>query len=153
MACERVNILCVGNALHGDDGLGEAVFDALGAQTLPAGVRVFRVPFVGLEALSGFEHCDRVLVVDALSGYGEPGSVHVLDPGAVVDEAAPVGHGAGLGYWLAQLSGWLDPLPEVEVVGVEMAQARPFVPGLSAPVRAALPAVCQRLHERMAAHA
>ncbi|QID17464.1 hydrogenase maturation protease [Nitrogeniibacter mangrovi] len=150
MASEPIHIVCVGNALHGDDGLGEAVWERLSATALPAHVRLHHAPFMGPAAVSCFEHCARVIVVDALSGFGAPGSVHSLRGDDVAAESSVLGHGAGLGQWLAQLPLWLDAVPAVEVVGVEMARLQPFSPGLSAPVREALPAVCARVLARMA---
>lgn len=143
-----VNIVCVGNALHGDDGLGEAVFDTLRDMALPAGVRLMRAPFMGADALACFEACEHVVLVDVLQGFGAPGSIHVLAPEDIADEAAPVAHGAGLGAWLAQLPQWLDFMPRVEIIGVEAGDMTPFSPGLSAPVRAALDGVCQQVLTR-----
>jgi hydrogenase maturation protease len=152
MASERVSILCIGNALHGDDGLGEAVWLRLAELDLPANVRLGRAAFASMAALAGIEGCDRAIVVDALQGFGEPGSVHCLPADAIAAEDSPVGHGAGLGHWLAQLPMWFEPVPSVEVIGVEVAQLNAFVPGLSAVVAAALDQVCERVLER-AAHA
>jgi len=148
MASERVSILCIGNSLHGDDGLGEAVWSRLAQRELPAHVRLALAPFAGPPALPGFEACERVIVVDALQGFGEPGSIHCLPAGMIADEASPVGHGAGLGHWLAQLPMWLDTLPRIEVLGVEVAELQPFSPGLSSPVAAVLGTVCERVIER-----
>jgi len=148
MACERVSIVCIGNALHGDDGLGEAVWARLSAQSLPSHVRLAYQPFVGPAALAGFEDCEQVIVVDALSGFGAPGSVHALPAAAIADEGSPVGHGAGLGRWLAQLPMWLETVPAVEVVGAEVGRMQPFAAGLSAPVAAAVESVCNQVLER-----
>lgn len=148
MASERVSILCIGNSLHGDDGLGEAVWSRLTQRDLPAHVRLGLAPFAGPAALTGFEACERVIVVDALQGFGEPGSIHCLPAATVADEASPVGHGAGLGHWLAQLPMWLETLPRIEVLGVEVEQMKAFSPGLSAPVAAVVGTVCERVIER-----
>jgi len=143
-----VNIVCVGNALHGDDGLGEAVFEAMRVHRLPESVRLMRVPFVGPDALACFEHCARVIVVDALQGFGAPGSVHALAPDNIAEENAPVGHGVGLGSWLAQLPQWLEEMPSIEVIGVEAETMAPFAPGLSPSVMAVVPQVCKQVFER-----
>jgi len=152
MASDRVSILCIGNALHGDDGLGEAVWSRLAEVELPANVRLGLAPFASMAALAGLEDCDRAIVVDALHGFGEPGSVHCLPAGAIADEDLPIGHGAGLGHWLAQLPVWLESVPSIEVIGVEVAQLTAFAPGLSTVVASAVDTVCERVLER-ASHA
>lgn len=145
-----INILCVGNGLHGDDGLGEAVFERLQQQSLPEHVQLIRVPHVGPDALPYFSGCDRVWVVDALQGFGAPGSVHALAPAQVAEETSVLSHGVGLGTWLAQLPEWLDEMPDIEVFGVEAARITPFSPGLSVEVGAAVDGLCTRLQARVA---
>jgi len=152
MVCEArqapINIVCVGNALHGDDGLGEVVFDTLSQQALPDGVQLIRMPFMGPDALSCFEGCQRVLVVDALQGFGAPGTVHRLSPEQVAEETSPLSHGVGLGTWLAQLPEWIDDVPQIEVIGVEAASMTPFSPGLSDAVSAAVEQLCATVKDR-----
>lgn len=154
MVCEvtqpATRILCLGNALHGDDGLGEAVFEAMQRRPLPDAVSLVRVPFVGVDTLPSIEGCERLLIVDALEGFGAPGSIHVLRPDDIAEETSDASHGEGLGCWLARLPAWLEAMPDIEVIGVEAAHIRAFSPGLSAAVGAAVDAVCQQLMERTA---
>lgn len=154
MVCDvaqtTLRILCLGNALHGDDGLGEAVFEAMQGRPLPDAVSLMRVPFVGVDTLPSVEGCERLLIVDALQGFGAPGSVHVLRPDDIAEETSDASHGEGLGCWLARLPAWLEAMPDIEVIGVEAARMRPFSPGLSAEVAASVDAVCERLLERAA---
>jgi hydrogenase maturation protease/hydrogenase 3 maturation protease len=143
MASEAVGILCIGNALHGDDGLGEAVWTRLSAARLPPHVRLACRPFVAPAVLTGLEDCARLIVVDALQGFGVPGSVHRLRPQDITAGPGAGSHGAGLGQWLAQLDGWFDPVPQVEIVGAELQRMAPFSPGLSPAVAAAVAPVCE----------
>ena len=149
MACERVSIVCIGNALHGDDGVGEAVWAQLAQAGLPAHVRLHCAPFAGPALLPCFENCERVIVVDAVRGFGEAGSVHRVPADAVAAEASPIGHGVGIGHWLAQLPLWLDRVPAVELIGVEAERMAPFSPQLSAVVAAAVPTACRQVLSRL----
>ena len=141
MASERTHIVCFGNELHGDDGLGPAVHALLSQAPLPAGVRLMRADVAGLSAIACFEDCDRVIMVDALRGHGPAGTLHQLDAlplaEAAAQDEAPAGfHGAGVGALLGLLPAALDTLPRMVLIGVEILTIRPFSPGLSAPVRA-----------------
>lgn len=137
MRSEPVHIVCFGNELHGDDGFGPALYERLAALPLPAGVQAMRADVAGLGAIRCFEACSRALVVDALHGFGEPGSLHVLTPGQIEPEAGGF-HGSGVGGLLAMLPAVLPQPPSIRVVGVELAAVQAFVPGLSRPVAAAL---------------
>ncbi|MCB1938784.1 MAG: hydrogenase maturation protease [Rhodocyclaceae bacterium] len=143
MASERVNIVCVGNDLHGDDGVGGAVWAALDSARLPPGVRLMRAPFVGPAAVACFEDCARVVVVDAVCGFGAAGSVHCLAAGQIAAETAGAGHAAALGDFLATLPLMLAPMPAIAVVGIEAEGFASFTPGLSPPVAAAVPQACR----------
>jgi hydrogenase maturation protease len=85
----RVHILCFGNLIAGDDGFGIHVCERLRAQvpTAPGlDIAVVDAGLLGFSALSHFEGCDVVLVVDALAFDGEAGRVHRL---TLSDVAAP----------------------------------------------------------------
>lgn len=156
MASETVHIICFGNELHGDDGFGPAVHQHLAALSLPAHGRLMRANGAGLSAIACFEDCQRAVVVDALSGFGAPGSLHDLDavdiaPAAAADEAPAGFHGAGLGAILALLPLALDTLPTIRLVGVEMCRVDAFSPGLSAPVAAAVDSAARRVLEHVLA--
>ncbi|MBL8491391.1 MAG: hydrogenase maturation protease [Rhodocyclaceae bacterium] len=139
MASEALRVLCFGNPLHGDDGFGHAVWRRLAAGPLPEGVEVFEAGIRGFDAAPLFEDCARVIVVDALAPGPQPGRLHRLTAAEV--PAEPVtGHGAGLGCLLAALGELLEAPPDVTVLAVETAAIRPFSPGLSPAVGAAVAA-------------
>jgi hydrogenase maturation protease len=74
------HVICFGNLLQGDDGLGIHVYERLRERVFgdmaPAGSRLFDGGITGLGALSFFEDCDHVLIIDALSYRGDEGAVH-----------------------------------------------------------------------------
>lgn len=145
-----LHIICFGNELHGDDGFGPAVHARLAAGPLPAGVRLMRADLAGLGAINCFEGCDEAILVDAVAGFGPPGSLHELDAADFADAAArdeaPAGfHGAGVGGLLKLLPAALDPLPVIRLVGAEAGPLTAFSPGLSPPVAQAVDAAAARI--------
>ncbi|HMV53382.1 MAG TPA: hydrogenase maturation protease [Rhodocyclaceae bacterium] len=140
------HVICFGNELHGDDGFGPAVHARLADMRLPDGVRLFRADTSGIAALPLFEGCDRVLLVDAVSGFGAPGSIHTLPPEAIALEGAS-GHGFGIGGLLRIAAATLPTLPAIRLVVVETSRVTAFMPGLSPEVDAALPAAVDSIME------
>lgn len=134
------HIVCFGNELHGDDGFGPAVHARLAAICLPPGVRLFRADTAGCGALALLEDCGRAVLVDAVSGFGEPGSLHKLPPEAIAVESGGSGHGFGVGGLLALAAAILPRLPQINLIGVETTAIRAFAPGLSPKIAAGLPA-------------
>ena len=135
---DHFRILCFGNPLHGDDGFGPAVALALKRRQLPEGVRVLECGTRGLDALGHFEHCPRVVLVDAMLGDA-PGRVRVIDAMDLPAEAHHAGgHGAGLGYLLAAVRETMEKPPAITVIVTEIAGSTSFSPGLSLPVAAAV---------------
>ena len=138
-----LHVICFGNELHGDDGFGPAVHARLAAAALPAGVRLMRADLAGLAAIACFEGCAQAIIVDAVRGFGLPGSLHDLDASAIAadaagDEARAGFHGAGVGSLLQLLPAALDQVPAIRLVGVEAGRIQAFSPGLSAAVAAAV---------------
>lgn len=154
MASEPLHIVCFGNELHGDDGFGPAVHARLAATALPADVRLMRADLAGLAAIGCFDGCRAAIVVDAIRGFGPPGSLHELDATAIAagaaDEADSGFHGAGVGSLLRLLPAALERVPPIRLVGAEIAHLAAFSPGLSAPVAAAVEQATARIRERWA---
>jgi len=121
MASRPVRIICVGNRLKPGDDLGPRVHDLLRGRGVPAGVELIDGGLAGLNLLGLMEGADRVVFVDALSGFGEPGRPVVLDGlGEAAQMEPEYGHSGGLAYLLRALPGvWPGDLPRVWVVGAE----------------------------------
>lgn len=80
----RILILCVGNPLMGDDGVGTAVREILEAEwALPAGVRLMDGGVWGLQLLPDVEDATHLLIVDAIDGGSAPGTLLTLDGDAI----------------------------------------------------------------------
>lgn len=154
MASDDTHIICFGNELHGDDGVGPAVHALLATKALPPGVRLMRADVAGLAAIGCFDGCRRAVLVDALRGFGAPGSVHDLDAlplvdGASRDEASGGFHGAGVGALLRLLPVALEHLPEIRLIGIEIESTTPFSPGLSAPVAGSIATAARKVMEQL----
>ena len=144
-----VLVLCLGNDILRDDGVGWAIAD-----TLEASLPESRIPnpeprpfVVKRSALSGFYLLDeltgweRVLVVDAVqTGQHPPGTVLSFPFEALGTGDGPSPHAVGLPtvIRLGRQSG--VPLPSwIHIVAIEADDMESFVEGLTPAVEAAVP--------------
>lgn len=141
------HILCFGNPLHGDDGFGPEVYRRLAALPCPADLRLFDAGTPGLSALSLFQDCDEVVIVDTSAPRGQPGRLSQPPFDIIAAETVPVGHGIGVGYLLRALSALPEPLPRIRIVAAEAADITPFRPGLSPALNSAVDAACALLRD------
>jgi hydrogenase 3 maturation protease len=126
------HIVCFGNELHGDDGFGMHVYSQLSDLAWPADVEVFNAGIAGLNALRYLEDCSQAILVDALVNFGHVGEICLLKPEELAAKSPrqSTGHGLGIPYLLEALNIIRTP-PEILIVGVEIAEIKPFCPGLS----------------------
>lgn len=91
-------VLCIGNALAGDDGAGAAVYQELRERQLPAGVRLKFLGLGGIDLLEELTGENVLVVVDAVQLGAACGRVHVLAwnqlPAMTVRPVS--GHGIGV---------------------------------------------------------
>lgn len=129
-----IHVICLGNALHGDDGFGAAVFRQLATLSWPDQVRVFDAAAEG-GALKLFQTCDKALVIDALPpDSGRGGEIQRLDH----YPAEPMGaQGTGTAALLAAAQRTIQPMPPLEILGAVAIHCTPFHPGLTPLVAAA----------------
>jgi hydrogenase maturation protease len=114
-------VLCLGNRYVEADDVGSRVHDELQAAGLPPCAELVDGGIAGLNLLRWFDGVERVIVVDALEGFGAGGTVHELDGGEVAAmEAGGFGHGSGLSSLLRMAEIACEgATPKVVVVGVE----------------------------------
>jgi len=138
-----VLILGVGNPFAGDDGVGVRAIEALAAAgQLPEGIRLLDVGVLGMDILAWTTPDEPVVILDAVHGPGDPGTLYRLgldEIGAPAEPPLSV-HDLGITDVLhaARLMG--RPLCGT-LIGVEPARVEAFTAGLSPPVAAALPAL------------
>lgn len=141
----RVRVLCFGSLVAGDDGFGVHVYNKLQgrlAERPGLSVEVIDAGLLGMAALTYFEECERVIVVDALGYAGQAGRVSRL---SLEDLAAPKAAFSAHALDLAHLFHALPiifegrPSPVVTIVGAEIEPPQgAFSMELSAPLLAAV---------------
>ena len=136
----RTLIAGFGNVLRGDDGFGVVVLERLHARGgLPEGVELIEIGTGGLQlAQALLDRYDRVIVVDAMTSGGVPGSLYVqriesLTAAREVDLHLAVPSQA---LAVAQALNALPPL--VYLVGCEPMEVDELHIGLSDVVKAAV---------------
>lgn len=133
-------VLCLGNELRSDDGVGPAVAAAL-ATDPPAGAVVRTSNRSGLHLLDDMEGFSRVILVDAVqTGRREPGSVVDFALETLPPTAGTSAHGLGLPTALRLARAFGAPVPEhIHVVAIEVADQATMERGLCARVALAVP--------------
>src|SRR5262245_29852924 len=152
----RVLIAGVGNVLRGDDGFGVEALRLLQREfSGEPGVTFYESGIAGVglvqELLDGY---DALILLDALNRGAPPGTVFVLEPDVQAlagqpREAVDLHQADPEGVF--RLAAALGVLPRrVWVVGCQAADCDELGAGLSAPVRAAVPAALRRVHAILA---
>jgi hydrogenase maturation protease len=133
-------VLCLGNDILRDDGVGWAVATAL-EPVVSDGVVVKRSALSGFYLLDELTGWDSAVIVDAVqTGLHPPGTVLSFPFEALGTEAGPSPHAVGLPtvVRLGRQSG--VPLPAwIHIVAVEVDDVESFVEGLTPAVEAAVP--------------
>jgi hydrogenase maturation protease len=131
----KVRVIACGNPLMGNDAAGPEVL-ALLARDYP-GIEAVDGGTGGLGLVTLMEGYDRIVIVDATSGLGEPGEVRVFRelPGAGIPTLSL--HELGIPEAIA-LARTLGIAPEVVVVGIEGGRVQGFSE-MDPAVRAAIP--------------
>jgi hydrogenase maturation protease len=118
---QKIVILGVGNLLLSDEGVGVHVADELMKMDLPPGVSVVEGGTDGFRLLNVITEADRVIIIDAVKGGAEPGSIYRFD----IDEVrnCPPGfrtsvHQIGI-LEVIDLSGLIGKTPHTTVIGIE----------------------------------
>lgn len=144
----RVVVAAFGNELRGDDGFGIAVLRRLDASRHTRHqVTLLEVGTAGLRlAQELLTPCDRLIVIDAMTRGGEPGTVYVLKIDEVpeardVDMHVTVPSRA---LSVAQALGALPP--ETFLVGCEPADVDELTMEMSDSVRAAVDVAANHVH-------
>lgn len=123
-------IICIGNRFVAQDAAGPAVFDRLQQmQTLPEDVELIDGGLMGLNLLPFLERGGRVVFVDAVSGFDQPGEIVVLDWRQILENThvSAFDHDAGLAYLLTVLPRVCDGEMPREVILVGLEEASPVL--------------------------
>ena len=82
---QSIALLCVGNKLMLDDGIGPAVYEELvNRYEIPDKVELYDIGCLSMDMLFVVDKCDMVITVDAVDGTdAEPGTVFRFEPDAM----------------------------------------------------------------------
>ncbi|MDR1359246.1 MAG: hydrogenase maturation protease [Coriobacteriales bacterium] len=143
----KILILCLGNTLMLDEGVGPRVAaELLEHPALPSEVEVLDRGCLGMALLADLKGADRVLVVDAVDNTGlPPGTVVTYAPEDIAPYQAFHGaHDTRLIDVLQALE-LLGHQPQVDCLGVQIQSLAPedYTIGLTPPVEAAVPVLVQ----------
>lgn len=153
----RIVVAGFGNVLRADDGVGVVVVQHLAQTEVPAGVELVEIGSAGIHLVQTLlDGADVLVVVDALAGGRDPGSVVVMrpdvaDPSALGvhdlrDQVADM-HLANPERALTVARG-LGVLPaDVWIVGVEPLDDEAWGEDLSAPVALSVPVAAAQVRE------
>ena len=138
-------VIGCGNADRGDDGVGLAVARSVEAAAIP-GVRVVTGTSDPASLMELWAGVDQVIVVDAASSGGPPGTIRRLDPTAATVPARPAVSSHGLGPAEAvELARALGRLPARIVLYAIEAQDCAHGSPLSPAVAASVPVVAEEI--------
>lgn len=149
----RTLIAGFGNVLRGDDGFGIAVLDRLQARGgLGPEVELLEVGTGGLQlAQALLDPYDRLIVIDAMTNGGAPGSLYVQRVESVLAAREVDLHLAVPSQALA-LAQALRPLPaEVYLVGCQPLETDELQMGLSAEVQVTVDRAVDAIDQLLAA--
>ncbi len=152
-ASSRTIILCLGNDVRSDDGVGWEVAARLESDLRGGAVvrRSGQSGFYLLDELTGYEHA---VVVDAIkTGIHPPGTVLSFPLDSIGTSAGPSPHSMGLPaiVRLGRQSG--VPLPEaIDIVAVEIEDSDTIGVGLTPAVRAAVPVAAMAAEQLACGH-
>lgn len=150
MSLQAGHVICLGNELASDDGVGMRVGRALERMQLPSQVTLRYYPQIDLDLIDDFLTARRVIVCDATWTGQQPGSVTVRDARGAAELSRSVPyccHGIGLTDLIA-IASEVDQRvlsKRIHVVGVEAMVLDRFGTELSAPVMEALPLALQEV--------
>lgn len=150
---KRTVIVGVGNALLKDEGIGVHVVRALQEMGLASPGGEVEVVDGGTSpgALDWAEGADKLIIVDAARGGGEPGTIYRFAPDEVSGEPKLLTslHDLGLLDSLRMMESLGDPPRETVIIGVEPAEVD-WGLELTPTLRAKLPDVVRRVVEEQA---
>jgi hydrogenase maturation protease len=142
----KVRVISCGNPLMGNDAAGISVLALL--ETRHPEIDAVDGGTGGLGLIPLMEGYDRIVIVDATSGLGEPGEVHVFRDIPATGIPSLSLHELGIPEVLA-LARSLGIAPEVIIVGIEGGQMPGFSGEMDPAVRAALPEACRLVLEEV----
>jgi hydrogenase maturation protease len=142
---ERILVMGVGNPLMIDEGAGVRVIEVMMTTlAFPDNVELVDAGTMGMGILNLFAQCDYMLVVDAVDGTGEPaGTVVRMAPEDIApNQILHSMHDVRIVDVLAAAE-LMGSRPEVDCIGIQIADMSHIEIGLTPDVEAAIPAAVE----------
>ena len=144
-----LRVICIGNGLHGDDAVGETVFNELSNDALPDNVELIDGGTAGMTLLPFFINCQHVLIVDLIKqAQGEEGqTVFYEDVFPLLPEIRYTGeeHGGDIVTLLNLLPHYTDALPKVSLIGLTSSSRTTPFEGMSPQIAAGIDGLCEEI--------
>ena len=145
-------ILGVGNLLLSDEGVGVHVAQRMMKMAMPPEVQVVEGGTDGFGLVNFITEADRMILIDAVKGGGQPGSIYRFD----IDDCPPYPdlfktsvHQISI-LEVINLSSLIGSTPHTTIIGIEPACIEMGMK-LSPPVEAKIPKVIQMIQEEVEA--
>ncbi len=147
-------VVCIGNDLVADDGVGHVIYHILVEGGIPEDTTIKLLGLGGMDLLDHIHGEELLVVVDAVQLGGDAGTVHVLEWQDIPTlELRPVsGHGIGIREAI-HVAGRLYPetVPKrIFLVGVEGQCFNQLGKGLSPAVKKSVPDAVSRIRQLLA---
>jgi len=115
----KKRIICVGNRMRSSDAAGPLVYDLLAQTRLPHDLEIIDGGLAGLNLLKYVEDAERVVFVDAITGFDRSDDLVLMDSEKASQYADfQYDHSTGLTYLLKALPYLIKEAPEVFVLGI-----------------------------------
>jgi hydrogenase maturation protease len=147
---QKTVVLGIGNVLLSDEGIGVHVANELMKMEMPPGVSVVEGGTDGFSLLNIITDADRLIVVDAVKGGAEPGTIYRFNANEI--QSVPSGfktsvHQIGI-LEVIDLSALIGKTPKTSVIGIEPKSFEMSLE-LSPEIRAKVPRIIELVFEEL----
>jgi len=113
----KVAVIGIGNVLMGDEGVGIAVVNEL--KKLNVKADIYDCGTMGIDILNTIMDYDKVIVVDAVKGFGNPGDVVRIRPEELKGGTIISMHDVDF-ISVVNIARSIMKLPEIVIIGIEV---------------------------------
>ena len=143
----RITILCVGNYLMGDEGVGIHAARILERTPLQDGIKVVDGGSGGLKLLSLLDTDEKIILVDAALDNTPPGTIRLLRPKLISDFPRALStHEIGL-HALLESMVLMERMPDIYLFAVSIENPTSLSIELSTPIKTCLPQLIDKIIE------